>query len=181
MRRHIARFAVAVAVLGVATVAAAQVAVESGTVVRIDPQSSVVMLDDGRMFRITPQTVVMIDNRPAPLPALRPGERIVIQSGEPVAYRDGRYIALPAAAPSVVAQAPAVAVPSAVAVPAGVKQTVYGTVTDVDRDGQVTIKVGGDEFDARLSRQAASQLRKGDQVVIDMTFTAPGSPSAFPR
>jgi hypothetical protein len=180
MRKHVARFAIALVVLGVATVATAQVAVESGTVVRIDPQSSVVMLDDGRMFRVTPQTVFMIDNRPAPFPTLRPGERVVIQSAEPVMYRDGRYVAV--AAPPVVAQAPpVVAAPPTVAVPVGLKQTIYGTVTDVDRDGKVTIKTDRDEFEARISQQAVRQLKKGDTVVIDMTFSAPGSPAALPR
>lgn len=165
MRKHVARFAVALVVLGVATAATAQVAMESGTVVRIDPQSSVVMLDDGRMFRVTPQTVFLVDNRPAPFPTLRPGERVVIQSAEPVMYRDGRYVAAP----------------PTVAVPVGLKQTIYGTVTDVDRDGKVTIKTDRDEFEARISQQAVRQLKKGDTVVIDMTFSAPGTPAALPR
>ena len=165
MRRHIARFAIALLVLGTATVATAQMAVESGTVVRIDPQSSVVMLDDGRMFRVTPSTVFLIDNRPAAFPTLRPGERVVIQSAEPVVYRDGRYIAL--AAPPVV--------------PAGVRQTIYGRVEDVDRDGKVKIRTDRDDFEARISQSAARQLRKGDTVTIDLTFTAPGTPSALPR
>ena len=30
----------------------------SGTVVRVDPQSKVVLLDDGRMYRVTPNTVL---------------------------------------------------------------------------------------------------------------------------
>jgi hypothetical protein len=181
MRKHVMRFAIGLFVLGVASAATAQVAVESGTVVRIDPQSSVVMLDDGRMYRVTPQTVFLVDNRPAPFPSLRGGERVVIQSGEPVMYRDGRYVTI--ASPPVVAQAPPVvtAPPSTVVVPAGVKQTIYGTVTDVDRDGKVTIKTDRDEFDARISQQAVRQLKKGDTVVIDLTFTAPGQPAALPR
>ena len=46
-------------VLGTAIVATAQIAVEpsTGTIVRIDPQSNVVILDDGRMYRVTPSTV----------------------------------------------------------------------------------------------------------------------------
>jgi hypothetical protein len=180
MRRHIARFAIALVVLSAATVATAQMAVESGTVVRIDPQSSVVMLDDGRMFRVTPDTVFLIDSRPMAFPTLRAGQRVVIQSGEPVAYRDGRYVALPA--PSVIAQAPpVVAAPPAVVVPVGVKQTIYGTVQDIDRDGKVKIRTDRDDFEARISQQAARQLKKGDTVIIDLTFTAPGTPAALPR
>ena len=66
MRSRIAILATAF-VFGTAIFAAAQVAVESstGTIVRIDPQSSVVMLDDGRMYRVTPGSVVLVDNRPA--------------------------------------------------------------------------------------------------------------------
>jgi hypothetical protein len=197
MRHPIARLVLALLVLGVAATASAQVAVESGTVVRVDPQSSVVMLDDGRMFRVTPNTVVLIDNRPTPFPALRPGERVVIQSAEPVVYRDGRYVPLSApvvtqappqvmtqAPPQVMTQAPppvVVQAPGATAVPAGVKQTIYGTVDDVDSDGTVEIKTERDEFEVRISQETASRLKRGDTVIIDMTFTAPGAPSAFPR
>jgi biotin-(acetyl-CoA carboxylase) ligase len=181
MRKHIARFAATLVVLGIVTVASAQVAVESGTVVRIDPQSSVVMLDDGRIYRVTPSTVFLIDNRPVAFPTLRPGERVVIHSAEPVTYRDGRYISL--GAPPVVAQAPppVVAAPPAVVVPSGLRQTIYGRVEDVDRDGRVKIRTDGDDFEARISQQAARQLKKGDTVTIDMTFTAPGAPAASPR
>src|SRR5262249_40888140 len=130
MRSRIALFALAL-VLGAATLASAQVAVESGTVVRIDPQSSVVMLEDGRMYRVTPSTVFMIDNRPAAFATLRSGDRVVIQSADPVVYRDGQYtVVTPRSAvvaqapPPVIAQAPPP--PAPVAVPVGVRQTLYG-------------------------------------------------------
>jgi hypothetical protein len=61
MRSRIALFAI-VLVLGIAPLASAQ-SVESGTVVRVDPQSSVVVLDDGRIYRVTPSTVLMVDPR----------------------------------------------------------------------------------------------------------------------
>jgi hypothetical protein len=180
MPKYVARIVTAVAVLGLASVASAQVSVPSGTVVRIDPQSNVLVLDDGRMYRVTPSTVFLIDNRPAAFPTLRPGERVVIQSAEPVVYRDGRYVTLPAS--PVVAQAPpTVVAPAPVAVPTGTKQTIYGTVPDVDRDGEVTIRTGADEFEVRVSPQAAAQLKKGDSVTLDLTFNAPGAPAAFPR
>lgn len=41
--------------LAAAAVASAQ-STETGTVLRIDPQSRVVMLDDGRMYRVRPNT-----------------------------------------------------------------------------------------------------------------------------
>jgi preprotein translocase subunit YajC len=168
MRSHIAGFVIAL-VLGTASVAAAQVIpVDRGTVVRIDPQSSVIVLDDGRMYRATSSTVFLVENRPATLGTLRPGERVVIQGGEPVIYRDGRYVVLPPL--PVVAQSPI-----------GVKQTIYGTIDDVDRNGKVKIKTDRDSFETRLSAEAVRQLRKGDTVIIDMTFTQPGIPSALPR
>ena len=180
MRQFIVSVVAAAAlVIGLESVAIAQVIpVDRGTVVRIDPQSSVVILDDGRMYRTTPSTVLLVDNRPTALTTLRAGESVVIQAGEPVAFRDGRYVALAApAAPVVVTQAPAVVTP----VPAGIKQTIYGTITDVDRDGKVRIKTDRDEFEARISQDAARRIRKGDTVTIDMTVSPPGTPAALPR
>lgn len=51
--------------------------VYSGTVVRID-QPNMIVLSDGRMIPATAQTVVVVDNRPVPLTALRPGAQVVI-------------------------------------------------------------------------------------------------------
>jgi predicted RecA/RadA family phage recombinase len=186
MRSRIVLFAI-VLVLSAATVAAAQ-SVQSGTIVRVDPQSSVVVLDDGRMYRVTPSTVFLIDSRPTAFTVLRSGDRVVIQSGEPVAYREGRYVAV-AAAPAVAAPAPVVQAPPTIiaqapppapapmAVPVGVRQTIYGTVTDVDHDGKIKIKTDRDHFEARVSPDALRQIKKGDNVVIDLTISPPGAAS----
>ena len=183
MRSRIALFAIAL-VLGTAALVSAQTAVESGTVVRVDPQSSVVVLDDGRIYRVTPNTVFLIDNRPTAFNVLRSGDRVVIQSGEPVVFREGHYVAMAprtvvaAAPPPVVVQAPqAAAGPAATAVPLGVRQTMYGTVTDVDRDGKIKIKTERDSFEARVSPEALRQIKKGDNVVIDLTISPPGAAS----
>jgi hypothetical protein len=191
MRFRTALFAVTL-VLSVASFAWAQTAVQPGTVVRVDPQSSVVMLDDGRMYRVTPNTVVMIDNRPTTFTTLRPGDRVVIQSGEPVVYRDGQYLAVPPgsavvtqappppppavvqAPPPVIVQTPA---PSVSGAPVGVRQTIYGTITDVDRDGKVKIKTNRDSFEARIAPEALRHIKKGDNVVIDLTISPPGAAS----
>ena len=180
MRARIATFALALA-LGTAAIATAQT-FETGTVVRIDPQASVVMLEDGRMYRVTPSTMFLVDNRPTQFTTIRPGERVSIQAGEPVIFREGRYIALqpvPTAQPpaAIVTQAPAPGY--AVGTPAGVRQTVYGVVTDVDRDGKIKVKTDRDSFEARVNPDALRQVRKGDNVVIDLTISPPGS--AFPR
>ena len=89
--------------LGTVAVAAAQ-SVETGTVVRIDPQSRIVVLDDGRMYRVTQNTMLVVDNQPATITTLVPGQRVMIQSGEVVTFRGGQYVAVGPSA--VVAQAP---------------------------------------------------------------------------
>ena len=167
-----------VLLLGAATLASAQ-SMETGTVVRIDPQSKVVILDDGRMYRVTPDTVLVVDNQRAPITALSPGQRVVIQSGEVVALQNGQYVAVrpPAVvtpAPAVVAQAPASVVPI------GLKQTFYGTVTDVDKDGEVKIKTQRDSFEIKVGPEALRQIKKGDSVTLDLTIAPPGTPAASP-
>ena len=178
-----------VLLLGAATLASAQ-GMETGTVVRIDPQSRVIMLDDGRLYRVTPDTVLLVDNQQAQLATLAPGQRVVIRSGEVVALQNGQYVAVrpgttvvtpaptvvtPAPAPAVVAQAPATA-----AVPVGLKQTFYGTVTDVDKNGDVKIKTQRDSFEIRVGPESLRQVKKGDSVTLDLTIAPPGTPAASP-
>jgi hypothetical protein len=167
-----------VLLLGAATLASAQ-SMETGTVVRIDPQSRVVILDDGRMYRVTPDTVLVVDNQRAPFTALSPGQRVVIQSGEVVALQNGQYVAV--RAPAVVTPAPAVVAQApASAVPIGLKQTFYGTVTDVDKDGEVKIKTQRDSFEIKVGPEALRQIKKGDSVTLDLTIAPPGTPAASP-
>jgi len=160
-------------------VASAQ-SIETGTVVRIDPQSKVVILDDGRTYRGTDNTVLVVDNQRAPFTALSPGQRVVIQSGEVVALRGGQYVAVnPGSA--VVTQAPTVVTPApATAVPMGLRQTFYGTVPDVDKDGEVKIKTQRDSFEIKVGPEALRQIKKGDAVTLDLTIAPPGSPAASP-
>jgi len=179
--------------LGTASLATAQ-AIETGTVIRVDPQSRVVMLDDGRMYRVTPSTVLVVENQPTPFTALLPGQRVVIQYGEPVTLRSGQYVAAspsgtvvtPAPAPTVVTPGPSTTVVTqapapATAVPVGVRQTIYGTITDVDRNGEVKIKTDRDSFEVKVAPEALRQIKKGDSVTLDLTFKPLGSPSASPR
>jgi preprotein translocase subunit YajC len=166
--------------LGTVAVATAQ-SVETGTVVRIDPQSRVVVLDDGRMYRVTQNTVLVVNNQPATITTLVPGQRVMIQSGEVVALRGGQYVAVsPSTAvvtqapPTVVAQAPAAAVP------AGVRQTIHGTITGVDTNGEVKIKTQRDSFEITVAPEAVRQIKKGDVVTLDLTITPLGAPAASP-
>jgi hypothetical protein len=73
--------------------------VVTGTVVRIDHAAGVVVLDSGRMYQMTPQTVVIIDGAPGTLATIPPGTQVMLQSAEPVTYRDGRYVMTKDAAP----------------------------------------------------------------------------------
>ena len=169
------------------TVAVASAQVQTGTVVRVDPQSKVVLLDDGRRYRVTPNTVLVVDNQPAPLTAVVPGQRVMIQSGEVVMLRDGQYVTVaqapvaqvpvaPVQTPAVVTQAPA----PATAVPVGVRQTIVGTVSDVDRSGEVKIKTANDSFEVKMPSETARQIKKGDNVTVDLTITPPSAPAASP-
>lgn len=99
--------AVIVAGIGLALVLAlivpanarAQALVDEGRLIRLDPPSRVVTLDDGRMYRAVAGTAFSVDSRPETFEGLRPGVWLVVTAGEPVAYRRGRYIALPPVRP----------------------------------------------------------------------------------
>ena len=84
--------------LAVATVFAQQVI--TGTVVRIDQPAGVVVLDNGQMYRATPQTVFLVNNQPMTFGAIQMGTPVIVQYGEPVVYREGRYVVMSQAAPS---------------------------------------------------------------------------------
>jgi hypothetical protein len=188
--RSVCAFIAGAVLLGVTSVAGAQ-SPETGTIVRLDPQSRIVVMDDGRMYRVTQNTVLVVDNRPTAFTALVPGQRVTIQSGEVVALHGGQYVAVapapapqpaivtpaPAPQPTVVAQAPA----PASAVPVGVRQTVFGTISDVDSNGEVKIKTQRDSFEIRVSPDVARQIKKGDNVTLEVMITPPGAPSASPR
>jgi hypothetical protein len=145
---------------------------QNGRLVRFDTAASVVVLEDGRMFRVTPQTMILVDEKPVALTTLQPGQQVVIRSGEAVMLKDGRYVTTTAA----------VAAPAAAVVPMNaVKQTIYGKVSDIDKNGQVTVKTAKGAFEVRMSPDAARTVKKGDTVTIDVTIAPPGaSPAASP-
>jgi hypothetical protein len=66
--------------------------VVTGTVVRIDQPAGVVVLDNGQMYQMTSQTVVLVNNQPTAIAAIVPGTPVVLRAAQPVAYRDGRYV-----------------------------------------------------------------------------------------
>ncbi|MBI1733816.1 MAG: hypothetical protein HYR51_01460 [Candidatus Rokubacteria bacterium] len=74
--------------------------VARGTVVRVD-QPGVIVLNDGRAFRTSQDTVVYVDRRPVTVSTLHPGTRVVV-------YQDGSTLAVvsdPAASPALVPEA----------------------------------------------------------------------------
>ncbi len=157
---------------------------QRGTVMRLDQNAHVIVFDDGRMYRATPNTVFLVDSRPVAYEALQPGSTVIIRAAEPVSFQNGRYIVVSAApvpgSTAVVAAPVTVAPAPGAAYAAGVKQTVYGTVSDVDRDGEITIKTEKGEFEMKVTGEALRHIRKGDTVTLDATFSPAGTPSASP-
>jgi|RhiMetdeSRZDD1v2_1073273.scaffolds.fasta_scaffold570017_2 hypothetical protein len=177
--------------LASATFAIAQTADIGGQIVRIEPEQQVIVLANGQMYRVAPTTTLFVNSQPVGFSGLRAGQSVVIRSGEPVMFQNGQYVVVGQAAPpattgQIVTQAPApssviVNAPPATVVPAGVRQTVYGRVEDVDSNGTVKIALDKDSFKVRLSRDTARQLREGDRVQVDMTIVPSGTPAASPR
>lgn len=118
---------------------------QSGRVARVDAGQHVVVLQDGRMYRLTPGTQVFVDNRPVALQTVAPGSTIVIRSGEPVVYENGQYVvmdrpAFSVPAPVAVAPSPVLVNPPAASIvtaPPAVT-TAPGTTTIVTPGSSVT-------------------------------------------
>src|SRR2546425_3860103 len=134
----------------------------TGRVLRVDPGAQVIVLDDNRAYRLTPNTVVLIDDRPVALGGLQPGQTVVIRSGEPLTVA-------PSDSPPTVQAPPGSTIVVQSQPPAGPRQTIYGRLTDVDR-GEVKIKTDGGHFEVKVPRDVTAQLRKGDNVRLDITF-----------
>jgi translation initiation factor IF-3 len=161
------RFAILLVVmmLVVTTAAFAQTAVDvTGRVVRVDPGAQLIILDNNQAFRVTPNTMLFVDNRPVTLGTVQPGQAVMIRSGEAVAV-------VPSAPAPVVAQAPGTTtvITSPSASPGLSQQTIYGQITEVD-SGKVKVKTADDDFNVKVPREVAAQLRKGDSVRLDVTF-----------
>lgn len=138
----------------------------SGTVVRVDEPQRVIVFDDGRMWQTAGDNMVLVDGKPIVIGTVQPGTRVTVQQGYPVEYRDGRYVQITPGTTAGIA--------------AGTRQTIYGKVTDVDRDGQITIKTDRGEFEMRVPVTAVPNIKKGDAVTLDVTIT-PADGSALPR
>ena len=71
-----------------------------GTIVKFEQPAQVVVLDDGRMFQIRRETVMMIDSKPVTVTQLEPGRVIILRSAVPVTFKDGKYIIIEEKSPS---------------------------------------------------------------------------------
>ena len=94
--------------LVVATGAAAQEVV-TGTVARVEPGASVIVLSDGRMYQTSSGSVIIVNEQPTTLATLEPGTQVVLRSAAPVTYRDGQYVVV-SDAPAATTAAPPPAV-----------------------------------------------------------------------
>jgi hypothetical protein len=152
----------------------------SGTVVRVDEPQRVVVLDDGRMYRVTDDQAVIVNGQPVLMSRVQPGTPVTIV-GTPVVLQNGQYVAVPPG--SVVATQPGTVVtapPGAVVAAPASRNVVrmHGQVTDVDSNGNVKVRmVDGRAFEFRPPPGVIA--RRGEPVTIDMTFGA--TPSASPR
>jgi hypothetical protein len=155
-----------------------------GTVTRVDEPQQVVVLDDGRMYRVSGDRAVLTDGRPVVLGQLQPGSRVTIESGTPVVYQNGQYVAVAPGTGTVLTVPPGtvVAAPPAgtvITAPSGSVVRMHGRVSDVENNGNVKVRLpDGNAFEFRPP--AGAVARKGDAVTIDMTFGSP-PPSALPR
>lgn len=133
---------------------------DTGVVARVDTRHNVVILEDGRMLRATPATIIMMGGVPATVGALRPGSPVVVRNAERVAFRNGQYV--------VITDSPAASVPIG-----GVRTRTFGRVTDIDRDGDVKIETSSGAFHVKVSPDAARTLKDGDSVTVDVMITPP--------
>lgn len=133
---------------------------ETGVVAHVDARHNVVILEDGRMFGVTPATVIMSGGAPTKMSALQPGTVVVVRSAEPVVLRDGQYVRI--------SGSPAARTPAG-----AVRTRTFGRVKDVDRDGDVKIETQSGTFHVRVSPDAARTLKDGDVATVEVIIAPP--------
>ena len=145
----------------------------TGRVSRIDVPQQVIVLDDGRTYRIVGDQAILVDGRPATLASVQPGSTVTVVRGAPVRLQDGRYVVV----------TPGPAAPQAVVVPAAasprLQHRLSGRVEEIERDGDIKVQTSEGAFEFRAP--AGHAVREGDTVTIDVTITPAGVPAASPR
>ncbi len=174
MHKPMSMFVIALTLAG-ATAAMAQTADVTGRVMRVDPGTQVIVLDNNQAFRVTPNTMLIVNGQPVAIGSLQPGQSVVIRSGEAVAMTPST--SAPVTQPGVTqpgvtvqpAQPGSTVVVTQQPASVGTQQTLYGRVTDVDRR-EIRIKSDNGSFEVKVPRELAAQVRKGDNVRVDLTF-----------
>src|SRR6266536_2884716 len=64
----------------------------TGHVVRVEQPVGVVVLDDGRIFQITDETLIMVKDQDVDLSDVQDGDDVTLESAQPVEFRDGQYV-----------------------------------------------------------------------------------------
>ena len=160
-------------------------AVAQGDVVRVDPTQRVIVLSNGQMYQVPADSLVYVNGQPVAWTTVQPGARVVIPQGQLVELRDGRYMVVQSPgtvvtpAPGTVVTPGTITTPGTVVTNPGIRQTLYGRVTDVDRN-EIRVQTAEKSFEIKMADPKAAGIRKGDNVQIDMTFS-PTAPSALPR
>jgi len=72
----------------------------TGTVVRVDEPQQVIVLDNGKMYRVYGDNAVYVDGQPVAYRTIRPGTRVAIVNGTPVVYQNGQYVVMDTSGPS---------------------------------------------------------------------------------
>lgn len=158
--------------LTVGVVAAQDVYV--GAVARVDQPAQVIVLDDGRMYRVVPNTVLLIDNRPVTYAQLQPGTRVAIRGGQAVTFDNGRYVVMAPGAPGVAVAPGGTTTTVTTVTPSPFVASANGVVASYDPTTNVVVLTDGRMV--QLSSKTAilvngypttpAQLRPGMPVVL---------------
>jgi hypothetical protein len=146
----------------------------TGVVLRTDTPAHVIVLEEGRMYRVSGDDVVMVDGQPIMLQTLQPGTRVVIRGAEPVMLRDGRYVVIVEPA-STVSDPAALPRATVVTAPAVINEPIVrGRVVRFDERGGLVVLDDGRSVQTRADTAAlvdrrpveVFDLRPGMDVVL---------------
>jgi hypothetical protein len=170
----VAAFVLAPAVAG----AQQQTIITPGGQVISGPSSSQTTVTPGaQVITTTPTpvtgTVVQVD--PSRQVIVLDGGRTLQVTGDSQITVDGRPVVLQNVQPG-----STITVVSSSQLPA--REIVSFEITDVDRDGELTLRApDGDEFEMRVSPAMASRLKRGDTLQVEITGPGAPYPAASPR
>jgi len=86
---------------------------QGGIVERVDRTGNVVVLQGGQMYRVTPGTVLYVNDQPVTISTLQPGQRVIVRHGQPVTFHNGQYVVVTPGSTTAVTPGSADVVPGA--------------------------------------------------------------------